>query len=149
MNPRETLIDSGGAEGAARMARFLETKLLIGTMIEIPTFEDDCEELAIHYSVDVSIPESFIGWLDVLRGGRAEAILETLGLANCDLDDGPDLLIPLNTITTNESLTAPNTKVHQMQIAIIIRGDFYWGEPGVPTFVVTKVDGLRPATLHV
>jgi hypothetical protein len=80
---------------SCKKARLLETRLLVGIMIEIPGFQDAYEELAIHYSVDVTISEPFIRWLKTL-GGRAEEVLEALGFGSDDQDGYGDESWPLN-----------------------------------------------------
>lgn len=51
-------------------------------------FDDYCEELAVHFSVDVSIPPVFLEWLRRI-GGRAKEVLEVLGHAEDPEDDQP------------------------------------------------------------
>lgn len=78
---------------ARRAARSLETRLLAGLILYGEAFEkleDLGEELALHYSVDVSMPDHFTEWLFRLahKGGsgsgsgkRAKELIEILGLA--------------------------------------------------------------------
>lgn len=62
-------------EGSVRVARFLETLLLVvlvasarGKQIELVfDWEEVCEELALHFSIDVPLPGPFLEWLVRLR----------------------------------------------------------------------------------
>ncbi|PJF19577.1 hypothetical protein PSACC_00609 [Paramicrosporidium saccamoebae] len=84
-------------------------------MAPLEGFEDDCEELAVHYSVDVAIPETFVKWLRVL-GGRGEEVLEILGLDG-EESDGHETLWPLNdckaSLVAAGKTETPSKKVRQ------------------------------------
>lgn len=84
---------------SARTARWLEIKLLIASMTAFQIswpWETWAEELAIHFSVDVSIPAPFLRWLHRLGSQRGNAILEILGMED-DPEEGREdqtLIVP-------------------------------------------------------
>lgn len=89
-----------GKEGSVRIARFLETILLAALVVDSPPggenvadwpfdWEEVCEELALHFSIDVPLPTPFVEWLVRLRvrHPRARIALDILGWADDDDDD--------------------------------------------------------------
>lgn len=92
-----------GGEGSVRLARFLETILLTALLVvdvwgggdeqKLPfDWEEVCEELALHFSIDVPLPTPFFEWLVRLRTHcpRARTALDILGWADDDDDDDDD-----------------------------------------------------------
>jgi hypothetical protein len=127
MELSRTGIDSGGmtpsdkAEvgGSMREARLLETRLLVGSILEdLANFEDCYEELAVHYSVDVPMSGVFVEWLCKL-GGRAREVLKVLGLEGDEEDkelfswSTTEKTILSPTIQNLKSQETPNKKVQQ------------------------------------
>lgn len=97
---------ASGCTASAQRARLLETCILAMLADEDKSnLEEWCEELAIHYSVDVSIPESFLFRLQHLHSPTVE-ILQILGL-NTDDPDPPTLDIPHSNWLPHEKLPSP------------------------------------------
>jgi len=90
MELNHTTVHSPTTDDPSRIARVLETKILLITALSCGTlgFEDLCEELAVHFSVDVNISEKFISWLRRWSDERAQIALMILGMDQSD-DDGP------------------------------------------------------------
>lgn len=84
---------SRSCENSSRQARLLETRILVGIiMMDRPDgFEDWCEELVVHYSIDVKIPEIFISILKRFNQKRSKSgpieVLEMLGLEGEEDED--------------------------------------------------------------
>ena len=83
-------IHSSITDNPSRIARVLETKILLIAILscEKLDFEDLCEELAVHFSVDVAVSEKFIFWLRRWSDERAQVALMILGMDQSE-DDGP------------------------------------------------------------
>ena len=83
-------IHSPTTDDPSRIARVLETKILLIAILSCETldFEDLCEELAVHFSVDVTVSERFIFWLRRWNDERSQVALMILGMDQSE-DDGP------------------------------------------------------------
>lgn len=108
-------------EDCSRRARLLETRLLVGALLEErpDDFDDHCEELAIHFSVDVAIPGLFIEWLHRI-GKRALDVLEVLGFG----DEDDDSVVKVGSRPRRGAVGKPDDHLH----GDALRGDHWKGD---------------------